>query len=265
MEQEIIDHYVFYGMIRKLAYKTMHVRLYAVKRLHLVNGIDLDFSRMPQLKMVIRGFKRITRGPRRKLAISVKMVRDLIAHGGLDFSKWDDLIQATAVLFGFFVLLRSSEYLRTEHGIDTDKCIRMEHLTFYRDGTLIDGVEDATRVCLFLPFSKTSITGNGVSLVLDADPGNPLCLVGMCNRMRAMKPHRFRECVGDIHVFSYGNGAVLHKSSVQKLLKEAAKRAGFEPADFTSHSLRAGGASAMYHNGFSAEEIQRRGRWVSDV
>ena len=38
MEQEFIDHYVFYGMIRKLAFKTMHVRLYASKRLHLVNG-----------------------------------------------------------------------------------------------------------------------------------------------------------------------------------------------------------------------------------
>ena len=35
--------------------------------------------------------------------------------------------------------------------------------------------------------------------------------------------------------------------------------------DGKSHiSLRAGGASAMYHAGFSAEEIQRRGRWAID-
>jgi len=267
MGQDIIDHYVFNGMMRKLAYKTMHVRLYAIKRLHLVNGVDLDFSKMPQLKMVIRGFKRVTRGPRRKLAISVKMIRDLIADDDLDVSEWDDLITATAVLFGFFFLLRSSEYLRTEHGTDADKCVRMEHLTFYREGALIDGAGDlaATRMCLFLPFSKTSTTGNGVSLVLDADPGNPLCAVHMCNRMRAMKPHRFRVCVGDKHVFTSANGTVLHKTKVKNLLKEAAKREGFEPADFTSHSLRAGGASAMYHNGFSAEEIQRRGRRVSDV
>ena len=45
VEQEIIDHYVFYGMIRKLAFKTMHVRLYAIKRLYLVNGVDLDFAK----------------------------------------------------------------------------------------------------------------------------------------------------------------------------------------------------------------------------
>ena len=29
-------------------------------------------------------------------------------------------------------------------------------------------------------------------------------------------------------------------------------------------SLRAGGASAMYHASFSVEGIQRRGRWASD-
>ena len=58
---------------------------------------------------------------------------------------------------------------------------------------------------------------------------------------------------------------MLHKEKLQHHLKNAAASEGFNPADFTSHSLRAGGASAMYHNGFSAEEIQRRGRWVSDV
>ena len=100
---------------------------------------------------------------------------------------------------------------------------------------------------------------------MDSDPGNPLCAVHMCNRMRAMKPHRFRVCVGDKHVFTSANGTVLHKTKVKHLLKKAAKREGIEPADFTSHSLRAGRALAMYHNGFSAEEIQRQGRWVSDV
>jgi hypothetical protein len=29
-------------------------------------------------------------------------------------------------------------------------------------------------------------------------------------------------------------------------------------------SLRSGGATAMYHAGFSVEAIQRRGRWASD-
>ena len=267
MEQEVINHYVFYGMIRKLAVKTMHVRLYAIKRLHLVNGIELDFAKMPQLRLVMRGFKRVTRGPRRKLAISVKMLRDLVTNKDLDPAKWDDMIQITAVLFGFFFLLRSSEYLRTEHGVDEDKCVRIEHLTFYRNNEIIDGAGPlhATRVRLFLPFSKTSTTDNGVSLVLDADPGNILCPIQMCNALRSLKPHRFRECEGHKHIFATANGTVLHKEKLQHHLKNAAASEGFNPADFTSHSLRAGGASAMYHNGFSAEEIQRRGRWVSDV
>ena len=61
------------------------------------------------------------------------------------------------------------------------------------------------------------------------------------------------------------DGLVLHKYHLQKLLQGAAGWFGFKPKYFTSHSLRAGGASAIYHNGFTMEEIQRRGRWVSDV
>ena len=66
-------------------------------------------------------------------------------------------------------------------------------------------------------------------------------------------------------VFTLRSGMVLAKAQVHRVLKAAARRAGFDPKDFTSHSLRAGGASAMYHNGFTYEQIQRRGRWVSDV
>ena len=80
--------------------------------------------------------------------------------------------------------------------------------------------------------------------------------VEMCNELRERQPHRFREAEGNKHVFVTANGTVFHKAMLQHLLKNAATKA---------NSLRAGEASATYHNGFSAEEIQRRGRWVSDV
>ena len=267
LEQELIDLYAFFGVLRGLAYETVHVRLYAIKRLHLENDIDLDFAKMPRLRMVQRGMKRLGRGPVRKLAISVDMLRDILAHGELDLSKWDDLLKFTAMNCGFFFLLRSCEYLRTEHGADPEKCIRMEHLTFSRDGVKIrgDGRLLATRMTIFIPFSKTDVVGEGVTLTLDVDSGNPLCVVTLFNRLRVMNPARFAARNGGDHVFRTRSGRVLHKHHVQKLLKGGASRAGFNPKDFTSHSLRAGGASAMYHNGFTVEEIQRRGRWASDV
>jgi hypothetical protein len=130
IEKELTDHYAFFGVTRRLAYQTMHVRLYAIKRLHLENNIHLYFSTMPKLRMCQRGLKRIAKGPRRKLAVSVTMLTDIKENGNLDLTKWNDAVKWTALLTGFFFLLRSGEYLRTEHGVDLDKCVRMDHLVF---------------------------------------------------------------------------------------------------------------------------------------
>ena len=93
---------------------------------------------------------------------------------------------------------------------------------------------------MFIYFSNTGEMGNGVSLTLHADPGNPLCVVSLFNRLRRMDPLRFAasQAQGCERVFRLQNGLVLHKFHVQKLLKASASRFGFKPKDFTSHSLR---------------------------
>ena len=207
MEQKLIDHYAFFGVLRSLAFKTMHVRLYAIKRVHLEHGIDLDFSKMPRLRMVQRGLKRFAQGPRRKLAISTDMLLDICLNGGLDFSKWDDMLKWTATCTGFFFLLRSQEYLRTEHGVDELKCLKTEHLSFSmgEKGEVpiaADGPLAATKVTMFIAFSKTDVVGEGVTLQLHADPGNPLCVVDMFNKLRELCPSRFskREGSTPLHI-----------------------------------------------------------------
>ena len=82
------------------------------------------------------------------------MLLDIVANGGLDMSKRDDVLKLAATLFGFFFLLRSGEYLRTEHGINADKCVKMKHVTFYRNGTVIDGAGNETA----RPPSRTRVT-----------------------------------------------------------------------------------------------------------
>ena len=92
-----------------------------------------------------------------------------------------------------------------------------------------------------------------------------MCVVTLLNRLRRMNTQRFAQRNGDKRVFRTQRGLLLHKYHVQLLLKVAARRFGFMPEDFTSHSLCVGGASAMNHNGFIVDETQRRGRWVTDV
>ena len=61
-----------------------------------------------------------------------------------------------------------------------------------------------------------------------------------------------------------GRVRVLERSTVDTALKAAAVALGLDPADHATHSLRAGGATALYAIGWPPSKIQRRGRWLSD-
>ena len=59
------------------------------------------------------------------------------------------------------------------------------------------------------------------------------------------------------------SGKVLHRGKVEEKLRQAAQQLDVPAPMASTRSLRAGGATAMWAAGYSAEEIQRRGRWVS--
>ena len=73
----------------------------------------------------------------------------------------------------------------------------------------------------------------------------------------------FTEANSDTHMLTLSDGKVLPKVVIERLLKEAAIRLKQDPRILSSHSLRAGGCTAMYTARYADHEIQRRGRWVS--
>jgi hypothetical protein len=85
------------------------------------------------------------------------------------------------------------------------------------------------------------------------------------NRLRTLDPSFFTEANGEAFVFTLASGKVLEVGPQERLLKAAAARLGFPPAGISLHSLRAGGATAMWHAGFETYAIQGRGRWRSDA
>ena len=57
------------------------------------------------------------------------------------------------------------------------------------------------------------------------------------------------------------NRAVL-KYYVIKRLREALTRAGYDPTEFSGHSLRKGGAQSLFNCGLDMRDIACMGRWV---
>ena len=76
-----------------------------------------------------------------------------------------------------------------------------------------------------------------------------------------MKPDHF-GCP-DHFLLQCTDSRPVRKERVEALLKEGSTRLGLPEEHITSHSLRAGGASAMWAMGKTDAEIQFRGRWKS--
>ena len=192
------------------------------------------------------------------------MLHEAYANGGLDCAVWDDLLLLTAICTAFAFLLRSSEYLRKGEAPDAEKCLGVEHIIVSLRGEDYHAPDDVNdnEVVIFQPGSKNDWLGQGTSNNIYEDPDNsPLCVVRLFNLLRAMKP-RFLRAVGT-PLFTLTSGLVIHRDLVEKTLRAAAERLNLPMEMFSTHSLRAGGATAMWAAKYTVEEIQRQGRWVS--
>ena len=115
---------------------------------------------------------------------------------------------------------------------------------------------------IHLPFSKTDMEGQGREINLFSSPGNPLCVVEAITNLWRLHPDGFAR--PDSYLFRHADGRAIKKEKLQEKLRAAATKCSYDCRDYSSHSLRAGGATAMYHADIPIEDIQRRGRWKSD-
>ena len=81
------------------------------------------------------------------------------------------------------------------------------------------------------------------------------------DRLREMKPQHFLNDDNFMLVCDYSK--VLHKSELERVLKAASLRLNVKPSMITSHSLRAGGCTAMLDAGEPDWKVMMRGRWKS--
>ena len=240
----------------------LHVQLYAVRHYHILADCEYDYRVMLRLALAKKGWRRLWGSEKRKVAVTVELL--LEAYAVLDVTSWDDLVLITAISTAFGFLMRSAEYSRKGASPDPEKCLRVEHVVCALGGSDCHAPRgvDCDEVVVFHPGAKNDWLGQGSSANIYADPGgSPLCVVRLFNLMRRAKPNYFKQ--HGKHLFTLQNGSVLARTAVDSALKSAAERLRWPVDTVSTHSLRAGGATAMWAAGKTAEEIQRRGRWAS--
>lgn len=226
-----------------------------VRVFFLANGHSWKFDDSFLLRQVLRGTRRVNAASSAaKAGVTPAMLLQFRRH--LDLTDPFDAAVWAAMLVAFFSFLRSGNLLppsasRFESG---------RHLSF-GDFNLYDGGFE-----LSLRRTKTIQFNDRVLIVPVASiPGSPLCpVVAVSNSWLLSHVER-----SSLPAFSYrsrsGSLTTLTKPRFVAALKNLCSLIGLDPASFSGHSFRRGGATFAHAVGVPDGLIQLQGDWVSDA
>lgn len=209
-----------------------------------------DLRRSAFLAGVWRCVKRLRgQDSKPKMAVTAKFMRAVRAEVNLNTTRGANLW--CAALAAYLGLLRSSEY----------SIKKANQLPPLRDLALEIGTNEFGEfVEIFIGKSKGDQFGVGARTTVGATGGD-LCLVKAVKHMRKMFP----KLGDDAAAFEEAPGQVLKYKTMTGLLRKVASRLQINQSWVGTHSLRAGGASALSRAGAPPWLIQAIGRWKSDA
>ena len=251
---------------------TLKQALFAIKDAHKKGGAGDPTSGMHRLWILTNAMDRqAVQRPRRLgvtpgmlVWIGKKMIEPLEAERTTP--AWADCVVVVAALTtAWFFMLRAREF-SDSGGVDEESVVRGCDLKFSKEGELAPG-GGADEVTLQFRKTKADQLAFGESKTLKATGKRFLCPVEALERMRGTWPQRFSATSGEGKrpLFRWASGAVLKRTEVQLLLQRAAQGVGLPPERFLSHSLRIGGATALYQATADIELVKRMGRWSSST
>ena len=156
----------------------------------------------------------------------------------------------------------------TQGPVDAKKCVKERNVRALRNRETVHLPNHipADEFTLAQDFAKNDPLGQGTVNNAKVCPKEPrLCVVDILNRLRRLNSQWLHdERHADRFLLTLASGAVLKKEAVVKTLRAAAIRRGLDPSILSSHSLRAGGCTALWVARKNEALCQRRGRWVSN-
>eukprot|EP00435_Cladocopium_sp_Y103_P056630 s604_g19.t1 len=251
---------------------TLRLAVFAIKDAHKRAGSGDPTANMHRVWMLMNAMDRKAVKKPRRLGVTPQMLvwlgNHLVDPFGNDTHRpaYADAVMAMAAMtVAWFYMLRAKEYCDS-NGVDEEMVARGVDFKFTRDGQQARGGE-ANEITFQFRKTKTDQLAFGESKTLKATGKEHLCPVAAMERMRATWPTRFGGDHGDARkpLFRWSSGIALKRLEVQSLLQQAARGVGLPPSRFMSHSLRIGGATALYQSTGEIELVKRMGRWSSSA
>lgn len=250
------------AVVQGLKLKTIEGRLAAVSWYHLQEGLPSPTKQAPLLKCLLRAVKRRQGESPPKQPVTpdmLRVARDLVVDGSLrGDTVWAGLVMA----FGF--LLRASEYLAydSEGLFEDEYVIRWSEVSFRQGGKPVTPEDEGAmpdEIVIKFRGSKSDQFKAGCVRNLFSSEVEGMCPVAaLWHLARRLGPERRHG-----PVMAVPGEDPIGRNEVADILRRAAVVLG-EPTDrLTTHSLRAGGATALYAAGYGEAEITYHGRWAS--
>ena len=203
---------------------------------------------MPLLERQLIGYRRIRHTVRRtQKPLTPHILNHLSSCLG---TTSDDIVMWAALTCGVYGLFRTGELtIASRH----EPCLQRSACT----------LEGTGHFRLHLDASKTDIFRQGADVHIMAN-GSLSCPVSALTAMLALRPpSSSSSSLPSDPLFRLSNGRALTRDLLINFMHRLLTRGGINPEGYSGHSMRRGGAQALFDAGISERDIQVYGRWRS--
>ena len=269
-----------YGRGRVVRVQTVEKALAAVsegfdmdRRHRLRNPVLIDGSRRePKLKLLLQGMRREDPPKSSKLAVPIDVIDWLLKYYGGN-QGMNQIARLCAV--AFYYLLRVGEYTVTGRADTLTQQFRLRDVTFRIGARIIPqtaplaALKLATSATLTINNQKNGVRNQAISHDASDDATNPVAQL-------AEIVHHIRSNGGTdddlicTYFNEYGQKCHVTDGRINTAIKKAVVGTGlisqgYSIESVSSHSLRAGGATALKIAGADDLTIRKYGRWRSST
>ena len=236
---------------KAVSFATINIALSALAWAHNLAGIDSP-SKSHIVREVVQGIKRKLARPRRpKEPLTIDNIRaifDILLPESVT-----DTRNTALIVIAFYALLRFDEIWH----------LKVSHVRWFE-----------SHVEIHIPKAKADQLRLGSQVVVSR-LGGQYCPVALLKRYVEMSGSDisdtgnednflFRRCISAKQDIVLTNKILpITYSSVRDIVKKKVKQIGLNEADFGTHSMRAGGATAAANSNIPDRMLQRHGRWAS--
>ena len=247
---------------------TVQNHLQAIGYFHRLRLGRNPLREMMRLQNLMKGAKREKGACRRKLPVTVEDLN--VIYSKIDWSSSDSVTIWCTISIAWFFMLRMSEYLelptRGDASVEAKarRPLTMDEIEPMIDGKRCEWSEDVNEISIYISGSKTDWLNQGMvrsrNLIPDDVEHHHLCPVRGLIKLWKLRPSKFHRN-SDCTFATWKSGKRIQQDRVVSLLRMAVFAQGLNPAAFSLHSLRAGGATALYRATGNIELVARMGRW----